>query len=406
MMKIRVCMASLMGSLLLLAGCAAIDLETDYVFDPALIARAVDQDSDRFPRIDPLHLDNEVKLWLEERLGDKRRGTEFLVSALQDLMYDPDHLHIRYSDAKTHTATEVFHAREGNCLSVMNLYVAMARHLGLDASFQTVEVQPSWDRRGDLLVVSQHINATGRLGPKRYYVVDFTPEIALQSMTESAISDDKARALYFNNLGVEALVAGDDAAALAYIQNALFIDPANSNAWNNLGTAYKRLGDGELAEFAYHYAFEQDNTNATAVNNLVKFYRGRGDDALARRYERVIDDFNQRNPFFHYGRGSRALEAGNFEAARAYFRRAIRLKEYEPDFHLGLAMAYARLGEIERARDARDAAENLLAASEEIYVPSDRRLRIFDRDSILRTSSPGLSIRLRGDVIVEPGGRL
>ena len=401
-MNIRVCMASLFSGLLL-AGCAVIELETDYVLDPALYARAIDQASDRFPEIDPLYLDDEVKRWLELNIDPNRTSHEYLVAALQDLLYEEDHLNIQYSDAKTHTAVEVFHAREGNCLSVMNLYIAMARHFGIDASFQTVEVKPSWDRRGDLLVVSQHINATGRLGSRRYYVVDFTPEITLQQKTEAVVSDETARALYFNNLGVEAMVAGDTEQALAYIQNALFIDPGNSFAWNNLGTAYRRLEIADLAEFAYHYAFELDRENATAVNNLVKFYRSRGDDVLARRYAQVINQFNRQNPYFQYAQGRRAYERGNYESARSYFRRAVRLKEYEPEFHLGLAMAHARLGEVERARDARDAAELALAVSDEIYRPSNRRLRVFDRDSILRGSSAGLTIQLQDGIRVEPG---
>ena len=144
-MSIRVDMAIVLSSLLLLASCAAIDLETDYEFDPALYAQVIDQTSDNYPEIDPLSLDDEIKQWLHENIEVEGRGEEYLVSTLQDLLYSEDHLNIQYSDAKTHTAIEVFRAREGNCLSVMNLYVAMARYVGLDASFQTVEVQPSWD---------------------------------------------------------------------------------------------------------------------------------------------------------------------------------------------------------------------------------------------------------------------
>lgn len=390
--------------LILLSGCVGYELETDYVFDPALYKQVIDQTSDRFPEIDPLFLDDEVKSWLDENLNSSGRGDEYLVTTLQDLLYGETHLDLQYSNLKTHTAVEAFHAREGNCLSVMNLYVAMARHVGLDASFQTVEVQPNWDRRGDLLVVSQHINATGRLSSRRYYVVDFTPEIALQQLTDAVVSDEVARSLYFNNLGVEALVAGETGQALVYIKNALFIDPGNSNAWNNLGAIYKRQGNSELAEFSYHYAFETDNTNATAVNNLVKLYRALGDDALARRYERVIDSFNKRNPYFQYALGKRAYERENYETARTYFRRAIRLQNHEPDFHIALSLAYAQLGEPDRARNARDAADMVLASSEEIYEPSDRKLRIIDRDSIFRSSSPGISIQLRPGTRIESSG--
>ncbi len=384
--------------LLLLAGCASVDPDADYLLDPALYAQAIDQSEDRFPEIAPLHLDEEIKHWLDAQLGPDRGSEAYRVSALQELLYGESHLNIQYSDRKTHTATEVFHARQGNCLSVMNLYVAMARHLGVDARFQTVKVQPSWDRRGGLLVLSQHINATGRLAARRHYVVDFTPEIALQQLTERTISDSAARALHFNNLAVEALVAGETGQALAYVKNALFIDPANSDAWNNLGTAYKLLGNLPMAEFSYHYALRVDEGNATAVSNLVKLYRKRGDEALARRYERIIDGFNRRNPYFQYAQGQRAYRSGDFAGARDHFQRAIRLKEHEPDFHLGLASAHAQLGDFERAQQARDAAARVLKSNEAIYRPSERKLRIIDDDSILHNAAQGFSIEVRSGI--------
>lgn len=104
----------------------------------------------------------------------------------------------------------------------MNLYVAMARYVNLDANFQTVEVQPNWDRRGNLLVLNQHINASGRIRGARSYVVDFTPEISLHQLTSSIVSDQVARSLYFNNLGVEELIQGNLEKAVVYFKNALF----------------------------------------------------------------------------------------------------------------------------------------------------------------------------------------
>ena len=75
----------------------------------------------------------------------------------------------------------------------MNLYIAMARYAGIDAAFQTVAVRPEWDKRGELLILSRHINASGSLGYKRKYIVDFTPEIQLQQLTAEIVSDLHAR---------------------------------------------------------------------------------------------------------------------------------------------------------------------------------------------------------------------
>ena len=402
-MKLRLGMTFLAGALILLAGCAGTNtatyIETEYVFDPALYARAIDQTRDRFPETDPLYLGDEIKRLLEDRIGADPRSDKYLATVLQELLYDANRLNIRYSDDRTRTAVEVFHDRRGNCLSVMNLYVAMARHIGLDASFQTIKEVPAWDRRNDLLVLSQHINATGRVGPREYYVADFTPQIALQRDTENVISDEAARALYFKNLGVEALIAGDAEQGLAYIKNALFIDPGNSEAWNNLGAVYLRLGDGVMAEFSFHYALETDRSNVNAMNNLAKFYRQGGNDRRAIGFERAAERLNQRNPYFQFDRGMDAYIDGDYETARSFFRRAIELHRYEVDFHLALARAYQHLGESGLAVDARETAESMLASSADSDQIRAHKLRFFerrfnriDRRSILRPSSPGISV--------------
>lgn len=378
----------------LLAGCAVIELETGFNPDADIYSQIVTQTEDAFPDIDPLYISDDIKQLIDSRLSP-RDSEETRVEKIQEILYDEEFLDIQYSDEKTHTALEVFHERNGNCLSVMNLYVAMARYAGVDASFQLVDVQPSWDRRGNLLVLSQHINATGRFNVARHYVVDFTPEISLQQLTSRVVSDLDARALYFNNLGVEAMIAEDFERALIYLKNALFLDPDQSIAWNNIGTAYNRLGDKTLAEYSYQMAFSTDSRSAIAVSNLAKFYRGNGQVRLAREYERAIERFNNQNPYYHYAQGSIAFASEDMEAARVAFRRALRLKREEPDFYSALAQVYAALGDLEEAQRMNESAMKLVAQNAEIYQPSEDKLRIIDRDSILRESSPGISIILQ-----------
>ena len=124
--------------------------------------------------------------------------------------------------------------------------------------------------------MSRHKNASGSLGYKRKYIVDFTREIQLQQLTAKTVSDLHARALFFNNKGVEALVPEDLEAALEYFKNALFLKPDLAIAWNNTGAAFNRVRDSELAEYSYYMALWHENANVTAVNNLAKHYRNAG----------------------------------------------------------------------------------------------------------------------------------
>ena len=383
----------LLGIALLLTGCVGIDLETSFEADATLQAQIIDQNEDRFPDLDPLFIGPEIKALVDRELAGIR-GEEERVEKLQEILYAENFLNFAYSEKKTHTAQEAFLAREGNCLSVMNLYVAMARYAGVDANFQTVYVRPSWDRRGDVLVLSQHINATGRFNVQRRYVVDFTPEIALQQLTSAIISDREARALYFNNLGVEAHIAGEVDKALAYYKNALFLNEQLSISWNNIGAIYNRLGQVGLAEYSYQMAFRTDNRNSSAINNLVKFYRNQGQYGLARQYAEAIVRFNEMNPYYHFAMGRLAYSEADLDEARQLFRRAIRLKELEPDFHLALAQVYDDMGYERQAADTRLVAQAILEGNAEIYRPSNQRLRIIDNSTILRDTSPGLNIIL------------
>lgn len=380
------------SAFLFLTACQNIELDTGFASNAVLQSQIITQTSDLFPEINPLELSDEIMRMVDEHVRPIS-GEEAKVEKLQELLYDEDYLNLQYTDSQTHTAIEAFEQREGNCLSAMNLYVAMARYAGIDASFQTVEVQPSWDKRGGLLVLSRHINATGRFSIQRRYVVDFTPEIALQQLTASEVSDLYARGLYFNNLGVEEMIDGNYDQAMVYFKNALFLVPELSIAWNNIGAAYNRTGSKELAEYSYQMAFNYDQSNATAINNLAKFYRSTGDMELAGEYELAIERFNNRNPYFHYARGQAALEENDLETARISFRRALRLKESEPDFYLALAQVYANQGFDSQANALRGAAQQILTTNVGIYRPSDQKLRIIDSAEILRNGAPGITIR-------------
>lgn len=385
----------LLGVLLamsLLPACSMVRLELPFAADKELEASILNQREDAFPDLDAMALDQQIIDYLEANVTD--RSSDYrIVDRLQELLFSEGYLNLQYDDLRTRTAVQTFEDRQGNCLSVVSLYIAMARHFGVDAQFQTVKVRPSWDRRGEHLVLSQHINAIGRLGQDTQYVVDFTPEITLQQLTANRVSDSQARALYFNNLGVESLIANELDKATAYFRNALFIDPELSIVWNNIGSTYSRQGNKDLAEYSYRKAFALDRSNATAINNLVKFHTARGDVATAERYAKAIERFNNSNPYFHYNLGNVAYAEGNFEMARMHYERAIRRKESEPDFYLALSKTYEMLGDMEQSELQLGLARVAVLNSDQLYLPSRNKVRVVDEKSILRSSSAGFSVR-------------
>ena len=376
-----------------LKGCRFIDI--DFEGDRVLLARVMEQKVDRYPEIDPLQINQEIRVLVDKAVQDEDEN-EGRLRKLLLLLYGSDGLALRYAPEVTHTAIESFAARQGNCLSVMNLFVAMARYAGIDANFQTVKVRPNWDRRGNLVVLSQHINATGRFGPHRSYVSDFTPEVSLQQFTSTTLTDVQARSLYFTNIGVEALIEGNSEEALDFLKNALFLDPDSSVAWNNIGAIYSDLGNSELTEFSYKMSVLKDSNSMSAIGNLAKFYRKNGQLARAKQYDRAIERFNETNPYFFYSQGSAALSDDDFVLAEELFLKAVSLMRFEPVFYQALSRLYAAKGENERSTDMILIAKNITLQDSQVYEPSSNKMRIIDNSfSILRDSASGISIDFR-----------
>ncbi len=92
--------------------------------------------------IDVLALDQDMRDFLNEHVNPNR-GYFLKMHDLIYAMISDGTFGLEY-DESTRTAEETFHARHGNCLSFTNMFVAMAREVGIDASFQEIEIPPSW----------------------------------------------------------------------------------------------------------------------------------------------------------------------------------------------------------------------------------------------------------------------
>lgn len=377
---------------LLLQGCEILRLDSGFREDRELERQLLQTGERSIPDVQPLALNQDIIDFLEHHV-DRRLSDSNKVQRLQQLLFDEEYLNIQYDNSATFTAIETFQNGYANCLSLVNLYVAMARYLGIDARYQTVQVQPQWNRRGELVVLSEHINAWGRIGTSRSYIIDFTPDVRLQQQTAKIISDQHALALYFNNLGVEYLVNGDTDRALEYLQYAVTTNPELSIGWNNLGSAWNAFGFDEYAEYGYRKAFSLDRNNTTAINNLARYYATTGDLDRAEQFSKVLDRVHDANPYYHYVRGNQAFEEGDFTEARRHFHNALRREENEPDFYYALSKTYEHLGRETQAEEYRMLSLALMEYGDPSYVPTRHRLRVIDDSrSILRRTDAGFTV--------------
>ncbi len=297
--------------------------------------------------VDVMALSPEIERFIEQRVSSGQpRSTR--VQSLMDALFGKNGLGITYGNVQTKTAVETFESRSGNCLSFTILFVALARHVGLEAHFQEVSEILSWDRRGDVAVSNRHMFAEveTRHGLTR---VDFLPGIEKRYRSVRRIDERRVLAHYYSNLGAEALTEGDLERATEMFTRALDADGTLAAAWVNMGVTHRRLGSPAAAEASYLRALELDPDEISAASNLAGLYQSSGRDRLAQPYLRQVRKHHRRNPFYHFRRGLDAAAQGDLRTATRRLKKAARLLPDDVMFRAELGKIQARAGRLRKA---------------------------------------------------------
>jgi tetratricopeptide (TPR) repeat protein len=294
-------------------------------------------------RAEAFEIDDAMRAFVATQTGRTRQQRAKLFMLL-DAMKDIDLFALDYEVRSTFTPPVTFRERQGNCLSATMLFVLLAREAGLDVHYQLVSVPPTWSDEPDIIVVSSHVNALVRARNDREYVVDFNEVGYDERFPSRIIGENYVLALFYNNLGAEALLLKDHALSFRYFRAALEADTNIAAIWSNLGVLYAREGLGEHAEAAYLQALAGSARNRTALTNLVNLYEARGDHEAAELYRERVLRYQERNPYFHFAVAERAYAEQRLEDALAAINRALRLKNDEQQFYQLRGMTYLGLG--------------------------------------------------------------
>lgn len=369
---------SLLGVVMLLAGCSTLPSVTpaDEAWLLGGIALPAAPEGATEATVPPeerlLEITPAMRRFAEEAVAGTSTANG-RVRALLEAVVDPARLGLRFAEEATYGAAEAFERRRADCLSFTALFVALSRHVGLEARFNEVDVPPVWDMTDSgTLVRYRHMNALVRIGPERWQVVDVLPEDYDASFPQRPVSDREALAQYYNNLAVQLLLQDRLREAQRHLVRAIELAPHVSYLWGNLGSTYRRAGEMRAAKLAFLKAVRLDPEDQTAIKNAARVLAADGDTHLARAFERRVAQVQRRNPYDRYREGLEALAAGRNEAALRHARAAIRLYNREHRFHFLLGLVYARLGDREAARASFERAIQL--ASGERALRYQRRL--------------------------------
>ncbi len=269
------------------------------------------------------------------------------INQVNDFIFDG--LQLQYSLTPTRNAVDTYHTREGNCLSFVNLFVGVARDRGLNPSYVEVTDLQKWNHRDGMVVSQGHIVAGMYLdGVLRTF--DFIPNRKKAYKDFKPIDDLTAAAHFYNNLGAEALLAGDLKRAEELLTVATRINPRFDKAINNLGVVLARSGRPEKALELYQRGLAIAPDNSPLLTNMARTFQelGRGEEASALLVK--IEGANTSNPFFFIYRSEVALRRAENDKALDYMTRALRLDAELPEVHLGLVKVHLAIGDLEKAR--------------------------------------------------------
>ena len=311
------------------------------------------------PDTDVLGLGPQMLVFLD-RYVDARQSDYTKLRQLLYAIMDEGSFGLEY-DNHTRTAAETFHQQRGNCLSFTNMFVAMARQLGIDARYQEVDIPPDWTVQGGAFVLNRHVNVLVDLGypGKGKRVVDFNIDDFRTSYDRREVDDRRAVAHYYNNMGVDRMLAGDTVEALLYFRKAIENDHRFSPPWGNLGTLYRRNGRLAYAERACLKALDANRGDIVAMSNLADLYEKQGEAERAAGYRLRVDTHRMRNPYYRYRLACAAFLAEDYDSSIGHLKYSVRKKKNEDTFYFLMGLSYLKKGDESAARQWLEKAEQV-----------------------------------------------
>ena len=357
-MKIRALIAVLALSAVGLTGCAVEPIappRTDVFLDAAFQPPSMSTDANEAMRLSPA-----MKRFAEHEMAAEIRQ-KGVRDGLIDALYTKGRLQLDYDSEITRTAAEAFDARRGNCLSLVLMTAAFARHLNLPVRLNSVYLEENWTRNNGIFFVAGHVNVSlGRPLPKSPVVtvfgepelltIDFLPPSEIRRHRSRAIDEATILSMFQNNRAAEALMQGRVDDAYWWARAAVMTDSRWLAAYNTLAVLYRRKGLYSAAENTLRVVLDREPLNVQAMSNLVLVLSDLGRREEAQLYANQLVQIQPVPPYKFFDEGVAAMKAGEFAAARQLFRKEVARAAYVPEFHFWLGLASYGLGDLPGAR--------------------------------------------------------
>lgn len=299
---------------------------------------------------------------LEKKLASMNRAGSTVqerANFLTTLLYTDQARPFLYEGYHTTTAQETWEKNRGDCLSLSILAYAIGKRLQLPIHIQDVPMPVQFDRQGRVEYVNGHVNAivlnpnlflnTNEGHERGYMLIDFDPN-QFSMRRGKILSEEEVLALFYNNLGVEAMLQRKLDLAYTYFKKAATAAPLDASIYSNLAQLYVNRNLPEKAASALEFALSLENTSVLQLKNLQSLYHklGRTHDAL--QLQERIARVQEQDPYYWIGKGLHAAQTKQYSEAISHLERAQKYTTGFEEVHQALAEAYWQTGAFEKSR--------------------------------------------------------
>ncbi|MCJ8295352.1 MAG: tetratricopeptide repeat protein, partial [Colwellia sp.] len=317
-------------------------------------------------------LDDDMRAMVQAKLINNLPAHKKALILLKHL-FDEEHIALSYESNANVTASQAYHQKIANCMSLTIMAYALAEEAGMNVSFQEVDVPEYWIRNGKYSLIAGHVNLLVKedKGMSRYVVwgekatrIDFDPFVAKKNFPSRVIKKHTLLAMFYNNKGAEAMVNNNYSVAYQYLKMASQTDNQFASAWGNLGILYKLNGHYTMAENAYRHASSLDSKNYTSLGNLALLLNKQGRVSEAQPIEAYIYKARVKNPYYHVLLANEAYFNQLYPQAIKHYKKAIQLNDEQHEFYFGLAKTYYMQNKLKLATRAMSKAVDLTRAKD------------------------------------------